>query len=232
VIGSGASAVDIAAVAHEAGADVTIISRRQNVVFHPPPAPRKWHHKIRHPDTGIGAGWGHSFYVNGPDVFRLLPSQTRLSIVSRALGPSPGWFMKDRIQNRVPVLSGQTSVRATVVAGRVKLELQGAGFVADHVVAATGYRVDMSRLGFMDPALLSAIRTVGGAPVLSANFQTSLPGCYVIGPASAFSFGPVMRFVYGAGFTTPRIASHLISAAKRRVGVVETAPDGELASVG
>jgi len=231
VIGSGASAIDVAAAAHEAGAEVTIISRRERIEFHAPPGRRKLHHKIRHPDTGIGAGWSQSFYVHGPDAFRFLPARLRLSIVGSALGPSPGWFMRERIIGRVPILSSKTVARATVEANRVRLDLGDSAFVADHVVAATGYRIDMNRLEFLDPALRSDIRVVQGAPVLSSDFRTSVPGLYVIGPASAFSFGPVMRFVYGARFATPRVAARLIGASRIDAGVAKTSATRELASV-
>jgi hypothetical protein len=228
VIGSGASAIDVAAVAHEAGADVTILSSREKIVFHPPPVDPKWHDRFLHPDTGIGAGWSKWLYVNGQDVFRLLPASVRMSIVNRALGPSPGWFMKDRIEGHVPVLSRRVPTGASVDAGHVKIDMPEGPFVADHVVTATGFHVDMNRLAYIDPALRAAIRTVQGAPVLSWNFQTSLPGFYVTGPAAAFNFGPVMRFVYGAGFATPRLATHLIRAATSRANAVTAIQAPEL----
>ena len=51
---------------------------------------------------------------------------------------------------------------------------------------------------------------MGGTPAVHADYQTSVPGLYVIGPAVAPSFGPVMRFVYGsahAARTAPRSLS-------------------------
>lgn len=230
VIGSGASAVDIAAVAQEAGADATIISSRPAIVFHPPPGPRKWRHRIMRPDTGIGAGWRHTFYVRGPDAFRVLPAAMRRRIVTSALGPSPGWFMKERIVGRVPMLCGQRVEAARLVGAQVRLTLSEGEFTADHVVAATGYHVDMARLGFLDPAIRAAIRTVAGAPVLSHRFETSMPGLHVIGPASAFSFGPVMRFVFGAGFAIPRLAGHLARASVRHSVHPAAALPGALAT--
>lgn len=231
VIGSGASAVDVAATAHEAGADVTILSSREKIVFHPPPVAPKWRDPFLHPDTGIGAGWSKWLYVNGPDAFRLLPANIRMSIVSRALGPSPGWFMKDRIEGHVPVLSRRVPEGAALEAGKVRIDMKQGPFIADHIVTATGFHVDVNRLAFIAPPLRAAIRTFQGAPVLSWNFQTSLPGFYVTGPAAAFNFGPVMRFVYGAGFATPRLAAHLARAATRRAGTVAAIQAGDLVPV-
>jgi hypothetical protein len=56
---------------------------------------------------------------------------------------------------------------------------------------------------------------VGGSPVLSADFETSVDGLYVVGPAAAQSFGPVMRFVYGAKHAAPRVAKHIARAHRR-----------------
>ncbi len=224
VIGSGASAIDIAAVAHDAGAHVTIISGRERIIFHSPPSPPSIRDRILHPDTGIGAGWSKMFYVKTPDLFRRLPASARMKIVSTALGASPGWFMKERIVGRVPVLAGRVPVRATVAGGRVRLEMrQGDTFEADHVVAATGYRVDMKRLGLLHAQVLAAIRTYRGSPVLSSHFETSLPGFYIVGPAASFSFGPVMRFVYGARFAAPRAARHMVRGALRGAAVAPAA---------
>jgi thioredoxin reductase len=103
--------------------------------------------------------------------------------------------------------------------------------VVDHVVAATGFRIDMSRLPFLDDGLLSGLRMDHGAPVLSRNFETSVPGLYVVGPAAAYSFGPVMRFVFGAGFAVPRVARHLIARAAGSGNVVNETKVRELAAV-
>ncbi len=87
-------------------------------------------------------------------------------------------------------------------------------FLPDHVVAATGFQANLSRVPFMTPSLLSRIATTGAAPKLSGNFETSYPGLYVVGPASANSFGPLMRFMTGAEYAAPVLAKHLRKMAK------------------
>ena len=52
-------------------------------------------------------------------------------------------------------------------------------------------------------------RRKGIATRLSAQFESSVPGLYFVGPMAATSFGPVMRFAAGAGFTSRTIAAHL-----------------------
>ncbi|HCU92919.1 MAG TPA: dimethylaniline monooxygenase, partial [Actinobacteria bacterium] len=77
------------------------------------------------------------------------------------------------------------------------------------VIAATGYRAELRRLGFLDERLRSRLDTVGGTPAVHADYQTSVPGLYVIGPAVAPSFGPVMRFVYGSAHAARTVTRSL-----------------------
>ena len=76
--------------------------------------------------------------------------------------------------------------------------------VTEHVIAATGYKVDLERLKFLSPEIRSRLKTVQGAPMLSSTFESSVPGLYFAGVAAANSFGPVMRFAFGAGFAARR----------------------------
>ena len=46
-----------------------------------------------------------------------------------------------------------------------------------------------------------------GAEVLSGAFESSIPGVYFTGLASAAAFGPLMRFVCGSGFAARRVSS-------------------------
>jgi hypothetical protein len=39
---------------------------------------------------------------------------------------------------------------------------------------------------------------VDGTPILSSDFESSVPGLYFVGLSAARTFGPVMRFVVGA----------------------------------
>jgi hypothetical protein len=81
--------------------------------------------------------------------------------------------------------------------------------ISDHVIAGTGYRVDLSRLSFLDLGTQSSIRSVDRTPILSSNFESSIPGLYFVGASSANNFGPLVRFAYGAGFTARRLSKHL-----------------------
>jgi hypothetical protein len=82
----------------------------------------------------------------------------------------------------------------------------------DHLIAATGYRVDLQRLRFLDNNLCRRVRTVGSMPFLSTHFESSIRGLYFAGLAAAGSFGPLLRFVYGAEFAARRISQHIAAS--------------------
>ncbi|HVC52200.1 MAG TPA: NAD(P)-binding domain-containing protein [Stellaceae bacterium] len=223
VVGSGSSAIDIAALLHEKGASVRLIARRSKLAFHAPPEPggRTLHDRLRAPSTGIGPGWRSLFYTQAPLLFRLLPESKRLHIVATASGPAGGWFMMDRVVGRFPVMEGYAPQSAEIRDGRIYLRLagsdgSGSDVSADHVIAATGYKVDLRRLKFLDDRLRAAIRSVANSPILSSGFEASVPGLYFVGPAASNTFGPLLRFVYGAEFTTPRVIRHLTMGTARR----------------
>ena len=57
IVGAGASALEYAALLHQAGAIVHVASRAPKIQFHDPPEiPRPRWKRIRHPMTGIGSG--------------------------------------------------------------------------------------------------------------------------------------------------------------------------------
>ena len=91
--------------------------------------------------------------------------------------------------------------------------------MTEHIIAATGYRVDLERLKFLNPEIRSQVKTVAGSPVLSSTFESSMPGLYFAGVAAANSFGPVMRFAFGAGFAARTLTRALAKSRRKRTGV-------------
>jgi hypothetical protein len=149
-----------------------------------------------------------------------LPEPIRRHQVGTLLGPSTGWFMRERIVGRMPLMLGCTPQAATTRDGKVHLRVLTArghqrDVVSDHLIAATGYKVDLRRLSFLTDRLHAQLRTVNLAPVLSSNFESSIPGLFFVGPVSMNSFGPVVRFVFGDRYTASRIARHLAGSPVR-----------------
>ena len=79
--------------------------------------------------------------------------------------------------------------------------------------------MDLGRLPFLSAEIRSKIRTVKGSPVLSSTFESSVPGIYFAGLAAANSFGPVMRFAFGAGFAARRLTETMAKALAHESGV-------------
>jgi thioredoxin reductase len=214
VIGGGASASDFAALLHEGGVQVQLISRRSSLRFHDKPMvgrPRPMWNRIRHPKSGLGPSLRSRLYCDFPVLFRYLPEKIRLSIVRRHLGPSGGWYAKDKVIGKIPLLLGYTLDHAEIQNGRVNLHIRSEDgstreVVVDHVIAATGYKVDIDRLEFLSSELRSRVKTVENTPVLSSTFESSVPGLYFVGLAAANSFGPLLRFAFGADFCARRMA--------------------------
>lgn len=220
VVGAGASAIDIAVLLLDKSASVTVVTRAPVIRFHGPPRTRTLRERVVNPMTGLGPGWKSYAVANAPLAFRVLPEPFRLKVVRRHLGPAPGWFMRDQVEGRVPCLTDTRIEQASVEDGKGRLVLaRGDGshqtVTADHVIAATGYRVDLERLAFLGPDLRGRIRLTGRSPALSSRFESSVPGLYFAGAAAADCFGPLLRFAYGAGFAAGRLAPQLKSRAAR-----------------
>ena len=222
VIGGGASALDLAALLHEAGANVQLVSRRQELKFHSQPTgkPRSWWQQIRHPQSGLGPGMRSRFFADLPMAFHYLPERIRVETVRTTLGPSGGWFIRDKVIGKVPLHLGCTPQGADVRDRRVHLSIQLAGgsereIVTEHIIAATGYKVDLERLKFLNPEMRSKLKALNRAPVLSSSFESSIPGLYFVGVAAANSFGPVMRFAFGAGFAARTLTRTLTKSLSR-----------------
>ena len=221
VIGAGASAADVAGLLHEAGAEVHLIARGSLIPFHDKiRLPRPLYDRLRNPSSKIGPGWRMLLLSKLPHLFRRLPEATRLRIARTYHWPAPGYFMRDRVIGRVTVHLELETVQAKPNAGGVLLTLANNGgekreFQADHVICGTGYRPELARLPFLDHALLSQISAVQGTPILSPNFESSMPGLYFVGAIAMNTFGPVLRFACGAEIAAPCVARHLSRRHKR-----------------
>lgn len=228
VIGGGSSALDLAGLLNEGGAEVSLIARQTALKFHGKPVVGKrrstWE-RIRRPQSGLGPGLRSRFFSNSPLAFHHLPQSLRLDIVRTHLGPSGGWFIKDKVVGRVPTYLGTSIERAETQGSMARLYLSAADGAkkqldVDHVIAGTGYRVNLGRLKFLSEGIQSNVKTVENTPILSTSFESSVPGLYFVGVAAANSFGPVMRFAFGAGFTARHLTKCMAaSISKTRVSV-------------
>ncbi len=200
VVGAGQSALETAALLHETGADVQVIVRAPQL---------SWNEKnpdyvstlgqVKRPVVQLCEGWRCAFW-NTPAAFRLLPEGYRIQKARTVLGPSGAWWLKDRVDGVVDVLTGH-GVREAVAQGHgVRLVLDGPGqpeIDVDHVIAGTGFRIGLDRLPFLPEHLRSVIKTVNNHPAVSRSGETSVTGLYFAGAPTVVSNGPSARFVAG-----------------------------------
>lgn len=223
VIGAGQSALEAAALLSEAGAQPSLLVREQSVDWMSRVEQKRslWR-RLRSPISALGSGPIAWTLAHFPGAMYHLPDAARARIFKNYLTPGGAWWLRDRIENRLPVHVGTTVEGARETNGRVVLRLHtdNAGeksvreMTFDHVIAGTGYDIDVERLSFLDPDLRKSIQRLGRAPRVNARFETSLPGLHVIGPASAMSFGPLFRFVAGCEYASQAVSAQLASRRK------------------
>jgi FAD-dependent urate hydroxylase len=215
VIGAGASALDSLALLHEAGAQTRLVARRKQITWNRPPRPNpNLIERLRMPDAGLGPGWRTWAVSELPFLYRrMFGPATRHRIFLTTWGPAGGWWLRDRVEDKIDLLLGHQIASAEVVDGRVRLGLTGpAGatkILTDHVVAATGFDVALERIDCLEPTLGAQIAREGPYARLSANFETSVKGLFIVGLAAAPVFGPVQRFMYGAKHAAPAVTKAL-----------------------
>lgn len=219
VIGSGASATDLAMLLHEAGAHVQMIARKEFIRFNDKPPLKSFSRavltQLREPLSGIGPGWRNKIFGDAPWLVWYLPEALRREIYKRSHGPAGGWFAREKIESgEVPVRLGTAVERARMDQDQVELTVRDSTGATqhlrvDHVMAATGYKLDVNKIDFLSSEITSKLTLFDGAPVLASNFESSVPNLYFIGVIAAPSFGPVLRFAFGADFTSRRLSKAL-----------------------
>jgi cation diffusion facilitator CzcD-associated flavoprotein CzcO len=221
VVGAGQSALESAALLNESGADVHLVARAGQVVWNGEPLDpaRPLPQRMAEPESGLGSGWSTWFYSRHPELFRVLPERTRIFRARTALGPAGGWWLRVRVEDQFPVLTGHavTSARDQGCSAALSLRTRDGAtreLTVDHVIAATGYRPDLSRLSFLDGGLRDRLATTDGTIAVDRSYQSSVPGLYVIGPAVAPTMGPVMRFVYGSEHASTTVARQLAGSSR------------------
>jgi len=212
VVGGGQSALESAALLAEAGASVELAVRALSINW----LTRRWHHRLgpisslvyAWPDVGPAA---ISRLVALPQLFHRMPRGLQTWMTRKALRPAGSGWLPPRLGS-VRFSTGISVTEATERHGRVRVAFDdGSVRDVDHVLLGTGYRVDISRYPFLSNALLREIHAVNGYPVLRRGFESSVDGLHFMGAPSAWSYGPLMRFVAGTIFAGPELARGVLT---------------------
>jgi FAD-dependent urate hydroxylase len=230
VVGAGQSALETAALLREAGSEPHLVHRGASLIWlRPNPARLTPLDRVVRPVTKTCEGW-RCLVVDSPWAFGLLPERIRVTKARTVLGPAGAWWLRDRVEGVVDVLSKHHVRGAEPRSGGIRLLLDGprtSNLDVDHVIAGTGFRIDLQRLAFLSEELRTKIATVNRYPVVSRDAMSSVPGLYFAGAATAVSLGPSVRFISG----THNTARQLASSVARRLRHVAASPDTEGAGV-
>jgi thioredoxin reductase len=207
MIGSGQSALEYAALLHEAGAEVEIIAR----------GPFIWHSRVLYERTGPAR---HIFYPPGdvgppglnwlvsfPVLFSHLPEQIKQLVHKRSTRPAGAKWLRPRVEGQIHLTPYTQVEQAIHQDEHLLLKLNdGTQREVDFLFLGTGYQADISRLAFLDPALLLQIQTRNGYPELNTSFESSVPNLHFVGALAGQTFGPICRFLSGAPLLAHQIA--------------------------
>jgi cation diffusion facilitator CzcD-associated flavoprotein CzcO len=203
IIGGRQSAYEWAALIREAGGTEVHVSHR-----HPLPrfAPSDWSWVsalVR--ATGESVGW-----------WRHQPPAAQEAICQRfwaegRLKLEP-WLGPRLDHDNIHLWPNTRLARCTALPGgplRVALDT-GATFEVDHVILATGYRVNLHNVPFLARGgLLDELAVADGFPLLDAHFQSSIPGLYFSGLPATRDFGPFFGFTVGCPVAGKVIVEHV-----------------------
>ena len=215
VVGAGQSALEFAALLAEQGASVELIVRAAQTRFLRGKRLREASGPFRtfvYPPEDVGPP-GINLLTARPHILRQFPRRWQTAIAKRAIRPAGAVWLMPRMG------SVRTSLNVEIVSAEetegpaVRLRLSdGSERTVDHVLAATGFRVDIAKYQFLAEPLLRQIDVTNGYPRLNSGFETSVPGLHVVGAPGAWSFGPLMRFVSGTWFASRTLAARIAAS--------------------
>src|SRR3984893_240986 len=217
VVGAGQSAIESAALIHEAGGEVEIIVRAPNVHW------LGWRARLQklgpiakllYSPYDIGPA-GVSRIVAVPDSMKYFPRSIQDAFRRRAPRPAGARWLVNRCKD-IPILTSRYVESAVPVGGELRIRLNdGSVRNVDHVLLGTGYGVDVTRYPFLPPELSESLSQVNGFPKLRPGFESSIPGLHFLGAPSSWNFGPLMFFVCGTEYAGRRLARHIATTASQ-----------------
>ena len=207
IVGGRQSAFEWAALIHEAGARAVQLCYR-----HPTPS-------FEDSDWSWVAGAVDKIATE-PGWFRKL-SQTERDQINRRqwsegrLKLEP--WLGPRIRNDTTTLFPESEIVACdeTEGGSLHVTLStGDTLHVDHVVLATGYKVDVERIPFLSNGnILTQLRTRDGFPALDDHLESSIPGLFFTSMCATQDFGSFFGFTVSA-----RASATLIGARLRELG--------------
>jgi FAD-dependent urate hydroxylase len=231
LIGGGQSSLQTAALLHEMGVDVRVVMRKDHIYWEQSIKPEiGLIDRLRRPPVRLCEGWAcvaHDY----PEIFRRLPEDYRVIKATTSFGPAGAWWLRDRVEGVVEVLTGSPVNRAEPFGSGVRLHLGGAKpktMDVDHVMAGTGFRIDVATLPFLAEEIKSNLMMRAGCPLVSRAGESTVDGLYFAGAHTMVSYGAGVRFISGTHHTAAHIARSVARHVRREARPAE--PDAPAAS--
>lgn len=188
IIGGRQSAFEWTALMREAGAAAIHVSHRHDS---PAFAEADWSWVNPLVDAMVdNPGWFRNLTQTEKDeVNHRLWAEGRLKVEP--------WLASRVLQDTVTLWPNtQVSGCREGASGEIEVTLNtGDQLHVDHVVLATGYKVNMAQIPFLaDGNVLAQLHTHDGFPMLDEHFQTNVPGLYVTSMPATQDFGPFFAF--------------------------------------
>ncbi len=123
-------------------------------------------------------------------------------------------WLNARVHHDNVTLHPHTQLVSTEVTPQHSLKIQlssGEQIEVDHVITATGYKVETSQLPFLHPDLLASLQCNNGFPCLDAHFQSNIPGLYFTSFMAGQDFGPFFGFTIAVRTSAKLISQSLLS---------------------
>lgn len=154
--------------------------------------------------------------IDNPGWFRGLPAAERDAVIERMWGEGrlkvEPW-LEPRLAGDAITISPRTRLAACdeLPSGELGIRLDnGRSCIVDHVILATGYKVQLERIPLLARGnLLPSIALHNGFPALDTHFQTSVPGLYITSMAASQDFGPFFGFTGAVRASAKLIAAGL-----------------------
>jgi cation diffusion facilitator CzcD-associated flavoprotein CzcO len=188
IIGGRQSAFEWAALIHERGAHTVHLTYR-----HPTPAfePSDWSWVRERVDA----------MVEDPGWFRRAPAEEKDRISHRMWAEGrlklEPWLAARVAKDRIRLFPDSHVTACTELPGgelEVRLD-NGTALAVDHVILATGYKVDVGRLPLLaNGNILARLERRNGFPVLDEHFQSNVPGLFFTSMCAMQDFGPFFAF--------------------------------------
>jgi FAD-dependent urate hydroxylase len=155
--------------------------------------------------------------VDDPAWFRRLSPEDKEAVCQRLwaegrLKVEP--WLESRVMQETVTLWPKTQLVSAgeLPSGELVMKLNnGKTLTIDHVILATGYKVDLDQVPFLAQGnILARLATQNGFPILDEHFQTNIPGLFITSMPASQDFGPFFAFTVSVRTSAKLIAQAIV----------------------